>query len=170
MDRPGGYVMNAWRNCQATTGWTIINPPPLECESKRHRRGSVSSMWIPHPVFAAVLVALLAIDGFARADVKEARKITYKDDIVPIFEGNCYKCHGPDKQESDFRLDTPEGLMKGGKVGPAIVPGKSAESHLVQAVEGTSKDIVAMPPEDAPLSAEQIETLKRWIDAGAKFK
>jgi hypothetical protein len=98
------------------------------------------------------------------------KPVSYKNDVAPILAGHCVKCHGPTKQESDFRLDTPKGLTKGGKVGPAIVPGSGKESHLIKAITGTSDDVVAMPPEDGPLSKEQIELLKRWIDEGAKFQ
>ena len=121
-------------------------------------------------------ILLLALTAAApqasslKPQASATKPVRYKDDIVPILSSNCYRCHGPDKQESDFRLDTPEGLTKGGKVGKAIVPGKSAESHLIKAVLGTSDDIVAMPPEDGPLSKEQIDLLKRWIDEGAKYK
>lgn len=115
--------------------------------------------------FAAIFVLMLATENSAAP-----KPVRYKDDVVPILESNCYRCHGPDKQESDFRLDSPKGLAKGGKVGKAIVPGKSGESHLIQAITGMSDDIVAMPPEDSPLSKEQIDLLKRWIDEGAKYK
>ena len=117
----------------------------------------------------AVLV-LFALVAATRAAHPAPKPVSYKNDIAPILAGNCTKCHGPTKQESDFRLDTPEGITKGGKVGPAIVAGSSRDSHLIKAVTGTSDDVVAMPPEDGPLSKEQIELLKRWIDEGAKFK
>lgn len=112
--------------------------------------------------------------GFAVVNVamqsSAAKPVSYKDDVVPILSANCYKCHGPDKQESDFRLDSYEKLIKGGKVGTAIVAGKSAESHLFKAINGKSDDVVAMPPEDGPLGKEQIELIKKWIDEGAKEK
>ena len=116
-----------------------------------------------------VVITSVGLAGSPAASVA-AKPVSYKDDVAPILAGNCVKCHGPTKQESDFRLDTPEGLTNGGKVGPAIVAGSAKESHLIKAITGTSDDVVAMPPEDGPLSKEQIELLKRWIDEGAKFK
>jgi len=123
-----------------------------------------------HSRWRALGVVLFALVGTALAAHPAAKRVSYKNDIAPILAGNCAKCHGPTKQESDFRLDTPEGLTKGGNVGPAIVPGSSKDSHLIKAVTGTSDDVVAMPPEDGPLGKEQIDLLRRWIDEGAKFK
>jgi hypothetical protein len=117
--------------------------------------------------FAIVVWAVVCGGGTVGSG---AKPVSYKNDVAPILAGNCVKCHGPTKQESDFRLDTPDGLTKGGKVGPAIVPGSAKESHLMKAILGTSDDVVAMPPEDGPLSKEQIDVLRRWIDEGAKFK
>ena len=60
--------------------------------------------------------------------------------------------------------------MAGGDSGPAIVPGKGAESRLIRYVAGLVEDY-QMPPEDAgkPLSSEQIGVLRAWIDQGAKW-
>ena len=60
--------------------------------------------------------------------------------------------------------------MAGGDSGPAIVPGKGAESRLIRYVAGLVEDY-QMPPEDAgkPLSPEQIGVLRAWIDQGAKW-
>ena len=65
-----------------------------------------------------------------------AREVDFAKDIQPIFAGHCYDCHGPTKQEAQFRLDVKEVALQGGEIGPAIVPGKGAESLLVQAVAG----------------------------------
>src|SRR5215212_618818 len=55
-------------------------------------------------------------------------RVDFKKDIQPLFEGHCYKCHGPEKQESGLRLDDADLALKGGDLGPAYVPGKSADS------------------------------------------
>src|SRR5205807_7713406 len=56
---------------------------------------------------------------------------------------------------------------KGGSGGPAIVPGKSGESLLIDAVTGAD-GVEKMPPEGEPLTPEQIARLRLWIDQGAK--
>lgn len=97
--------------------------------------------------------------------------VDFAQHVQPIFAAHCYECHGPDLQESNFRLDSRQRAVAGGDFGePPIVPGKSDESPLIRFVSGTDEDIV-MPPEDAgqPLSPVQIAVLRRWIDAGATW-
>ena len=57
-----------------------------------------------------------------------------------------------------------DALKKGGKRGPAVVPWKSAESLLFKAVSRTGE--LKMPPA-GPLSDEEVEIIRKWIDAGA---
>src|SRR5689334_11183039 len=91
-----------------------------------------------------------------------SRQVDFAKDIQPIFAEHCYACHGPDKQEAQFRLDTKEIALKGGELGPAITPGKSAESLLIQAVSGIKPDLI-MPKKGERLTAEQIGLLRAWI-------
>jgi mono/diheme cytochrome c family protein len=96
------------------------------------------------------------------------RKVDYARDVQPIFATNCYSCHGEKKQQSGFRLDRKADALKGGDIGKPIVPGKSAESPLIQYVAGTDKDL-NMPPKGERLTAEQIGILRAWIDQGAEW-
>ena len=97
-----------------------------------------------------------------------ARKVDFVKDIQPIFSSRCYECHAEKKQEAQFRLDAKEIALKGGELGPAIVPGKSAESLLIRAVAGVKPDFV-MPKKGERLTAEQIGLLRAWIDQGAEW-
>ena len=104
----------------------------------------------------------------------ESGKLEYNRDIRPIFSDTCFACHGPDgsKREADLRLDQRDGALKTLESGTAaIVPGKSAESELVNRITSTDPD-VKMPPAEGikKLSADQIELLKRWIDDGAEYQ
>lgn len=110
----------------------------------------------------AVLLSF-AISGLARAE----DPVDYLRQIKPIFAQNCYKCHGPNEQESELRLDTAAGALKGGNTGPAILPGEPEESLLIQAITGAG-DATAMPPEGEPLTAEQVALVRAWIAQGAK--
>jgi hypothetical protein len=97
--------------------------------------------------------------------------VDYEKEIEPLLAKNCLKCHGSESQESNFRVDVRSSLLKGGDFGePAVVPGKSATSHLVHLVSGAD-DFLFMPPEDAgkPLSADEIGLLRAWIDQGMKM-
>jgi hypothetical protein len=118
------------------------------------------------------LVLLVIVASTARGDGQlpppATRKIDYVKDVQPIFEANCYSCHGEKKQQSSFRLDRKTDALKGGENGKAIVPGKSAASPLVRYVAGVDKD-TKMPPKGNPLTAEQVGILRAWIDQGADW-
>lgn len=96
------------------------------------------------------------------------REVDFAKDIKPIFADRCLKCHGPEKQESGFRLDRKADALEGGKSGPAIEVGKSADSLLIRYVAGTDADII-MPPQGERLTKDQISLLRGWIDQGAKW-
>ncbi|HMC27564.1 MAG TPA: PSD1 and planctomycete cytochrome C domain-containing protein, partial [Verrucomicrobiae bacterium] len=97
------------------------------------------------------------------------RSVDFSKDIKPIFEVHCVKCHGPDKQKSEFRLDRKEPALKGGENhAPDILPGKSAESPLIQFVSGVIPEM-KMPQKGEPLSAQEIGLLRAWIDQGANW-
>ena len=97
-----------------------------------------------------------------------AERVDYPRDVKPLLAKRCLVCHSPLRQKSGFRMDTAALLIQGGDMGPAVVPGKSAESRLIQAVTGT-EGISHMPPEGngERLTAEEIDLLRRWIDEGA---
>lgn len=90
----------------------------------------------------------------------------FENEIRPLLAEHCFKCHGAKKQEAGLRLDSREALVKGGDTGPAIVPGKAVESHVIKAV-GYRGDL-KMPPA-GKLSEVEIAKLKRWIDLGAPW-
>ena len=68
-------------------------------------------------------------------------KVDFVHDVQPILSHHCYACHGPEKQESDLRWDLKTDALKGGKSGPAILPGHSAESRMIQLVAGLEKNL-----------------------------
>ncbi|MCD6051648.1 MAG: rane protein involved in colicin uptake [Verrucomicrobia bacterium] len=93
--------------------------------------------------------------------------VDYVKEVKPILARNCYKCHGAAEQKSEMRLDTVAFALKGGERGPAIVPGKSSESRLIQAVRGIAPELKQMPLKMSPLSEADIATIAKWIDEGA---
>ena len=95
------------------------------------------------------------------------RPIDFVRDVRPIFEENCYSCHGPDKQKSGYRLDDKDGALTGGEGhAPNIVAGQSAASPLIHFVAGLDEDML-MPNKGDPLTEEQVGILRAWIDQGA---
>ncbi len=97
-----------------------------------------------------------------------ADKIDFNKRIRPLFQERCYKCHGPDKQESGLRLDKRQEALAGGETGPAIVPGDNTSGLLLRNVQSDDAEQV-MPPQGDRLTEEQIELLKKWIEDGAEW-
>src|SRR4051794_24293024 len=82
------------------------------------------------------------------------------------IQKNCIGCHGENGM-SGLDLRTREAALKGGSRGPAIVPGKSKESILVQAVLRDGK--LQMPPGKTALPNEDVEAIREWVDSGANW-
>jgi mono/diheme cytochrome c family protein len=91
----------------------------------------------------------------------------YVRDIQPILTKHCSACHGAKKQRSSLRLDSARAIHLGGNSGPAVVPGKSGDSRLIQAVTGGNDEVAAMPPKGPRLDAREVALLRAWIDGGA---
>lgn len=94
----------------------------------------------------------------------------YDKDIAPIFKEYCVKCHGPDEQKSEYRLDTYEALMTPGESGEVpIRAGNPMTSSLIEYLIMPPEEEYAMPPEgeDAP-SGDEILAIARWIHGGAQ--
>lgn len=94
--------------------------------------------------------------------------VSFDKEVRPILDARCMGCHGAAKRRGSLRLDSLEAALRGGKTGPAIVPGKSAESLLIKLVKGEDPDRV-MPDEDPRLTEKEIATLAAWIDQGAAW-
>ena len=92
-------------------------------------------------------------------------------DVYPFLKENCVSCHNKTTTKAGLNMETPALMKKGGDSGPAIIPGKSAESLIVEASVHTP-DLEMPPPNNksgaTKLTPEQIEVLKTWIDLGAK--
>lgn len=98
-----------------------------------------------------------------------AQRIEFNRDIRPIITQNCYACHGPDKNQrkAKLRLDVREVALDRG----AIVPGKPAESKLVEHIFSEDPDEIMPPPKSRrSLTAAQKQLLKDWIVAGAEYE
>ncbi|HKD06004.1 MAG TPA: PSD1 and planctomycete cytochrome C domain-containing protein [Bryobacteraceae bacterium] len=110
-----------------------------------------------HVVLALSYAALTAAPATAQL-------VSFATDIRPIFENSCWKCHGGSVQLSKLDLRSRDAALKGGQRGAAIVPGKADESRLYRVVASLEKPAM---PLGGKLSADQIATIRRWIDQGA---
>lgn len=122
----------------------------------------VLSSWM---VFACWPVVSLA-DEPVKLPPAVTRKVDFATDVKPIFERRCLECHGPQKQLGGLRLDQRRTALGESDSGLAILPGKSAESLLVQLVAGLEADRW-MPQKGERLTAAEVGILRAWIDAGA---
>jgi tricorn protease-like protein len=111
------------------------------------------------PLTLAVFsVALLELPAYAAPP-------GFSSDVAPILQKNCLACHSSAAKMGGLVMDKFDLLMKGGKHGPVIIPGKSGESRLTLMLEGKVQP--RMPFGGEPLAAADITTIKAWIDAGA---
>ncbi len=100
---------------------------------------------------------------------RTAAAVTEKD-VVPVFQMRCVVCHGKRKQEGGLDLRTRASILKGGKSGPAIVPGKPSESLLLKRVNAGEMPPPKLFAEVAVRqpSSQEVEAIERWIAGGAR--
>src|SRR5258706_11166899 len=93
-----------------------------------------------------------------------AQSPTIPEKARSVLEKNCVSCHGSE-QASGLDLRERESTLKGGKRGPAAIPGQADQSLLYQAAAHLGE--LRMPPgSKAPLASEDLAALRRWIDDG----
>ena len=116
--------------------------------------------------------SLLCVALTLAACQPSAREVSYSRDVAPILEQNCKSCHMPGQAGyvvSGFELRDYETLMKGTQYGPVVLPGDPLTSVLVMLIEGRADPSLRMPHGDAkPLERAEIETIRRWVEQGAK--
>lgn len=97
-------------------------------------------------------------------------KVDYATQIKPIFEARCIECHGARVKKGGLRLDRrSEVFHAGGPSKWAIKPGDSAASAVFERISLPADDLDIMPAEGDPLTPEQIDLIRRWIDEGATW-
>jgi hypothetical protein len=110
-----------------------------------------------------------APDGLTGENPGAAAPLVTEEDVLPIFQMRCVVCHGKRKQEGGLDLRTRSGCLKGGKSGPALVPGHPEDSLMLRRIAAGQ-----MPPPNLlveyfvrPPTSEEVDTLRKWIAAGA---
>ncbi len=120
-----------------------------------------------------VLLALATLAGAPAADPSPADEVDFDRTILPILSDNCFFCHGPDvkQRKGDLRLDEEAAARKKNPDGiAAVVPGRSADSELIRRITSKDRDDVMPPPKsNKKLSKAQVDALRKWIDAGARW-
>ena len=130
--------------------------------------------YAPNPVRTLLGLEKKAGKGQAPTVLPEKRlaeQFVYTDIVKPILERRCVQCHKESKSKGKFRMDTFEMLVKGGKEGSGLEPGKSAESNILIRMELPKDDEEHMPPEGKPdIEDFEVAIIKWWIDNGADPK
>ena len=93
----------------------------------------------------------------------EAGPVSYMQQVSPLFQSACGDCHGGDEPELGLDLTSYEAAMEGSDYGTVIEAGDADGSLLIDMVVAGE-----MPVDADPLSEEEIEMIRSWIDAGAE--
>ncbi len=117
---------------------------------------------------ALLVPAILLLHGSTTSIVTAAypggtnAPVSFKNDIQPILQSRCTKCHGGDFPSEGLNLESYEGLMAGSQNEPVVLAGDAGDSLLIDKIESGD-----MPKRGPKLTPEQIQTIRQWIDAGA---
>jgi hypothetical protein len=99
------------------------------------------------------------------------KQVSFANDVKPVLEQYCQQCHaagGEGADKSGYRVDSYEGVLKGTKYGPVVVPGSAVSSTLWLLVAGKADPSIQMPHNQEPMPKSAVDTIALWIDQGAK--
>jgi Protein of unknown function (DUF1549)/Planctomycete cytochrome C len=105
------------------------------------------------------LAVLMGTGAAAAADPTEF----FETRVRPVLANNCYSCHA-NSESGGLRLDSRERVLKGGKSGAAVVPGKPDESLLIRAIRQVDSRLKM--PLGGKLRDEEITDLTKWVELG----
>lgn len=133
-------------------------------------------------LLGGAVLAMLAVNVYAAAGdavEQEAKKalssdqVSFKNDVQPILQDHCVSCHQPGGKGfvvSGLDLTSYNGLMKGTKYGPVVIPGNSQVSTFTKLLTGTNKGLkmpMGLNPEGT-LATQYIRILRKWVAQGAQ--
>jgi hypothetical protein len=122
------------------------------------------------PSLLVAIGAFILAGTAALVHAGETDAVSFSRDVLPILSENCLICHGPDvkARKADLRLDVKESALRTKE--PIIVPRKSTESELIRRIQSADADEMMPPPKSGrKLRPRQKETLRRWVDQGARW-
>lgn len=110
---------------------------------------------------------------FIASVVSHAQTVDFLKEIRPLLSDNCFACHGPDSASrlAGIRLDRPDDAFSETSNGTLIVAGDPDESLIFQRI--SAEDAARrMPPSYSgkELSAAQVESVRQWIESGARWE
>lgn len=119
--------------------------------------------------FVVGAVALLLVPGDKACAASDTT--SFSDDVFPIFKGRCVTCHQPSGEgfeKSGLDLSTYEGVMKGTKMGPMVIPKDPDSSNLIWLLDWRGAPETRMPHGKKKLSTCDRNAIRSWIREGAK--
>lgn len=125
------------------------------------------------PGFADMKRFFVPIILFTLPSISFADDIQFNRDVRPILAENCFACHGFDAKarKGKLRLDVPEDAYAEHLSGIPIHPGDLKRSEVWQRITSADPELVMPPPtSNKKLTAEQKETIRKWIEQGAKYQ
>jgi mono/diheme cytochrome c family protein len=111
--------------------------------------------------------AMIMVWMFAGRSATAAERVDYLRQVKPLLSARCYACHGALQTKGGLRADTAKSLAQGGDSGPAVVPGESGESLILERISGGGGGRMPPPSEGEGLGAKEIALLAEWINQGA---
>jgi hypothetical protein len=129
------------------------------------RRGLIAATIVAIGSFQSAAQTPAANEEIGQLPPPAARPIDFAQDVKPILQVSCVRCHARGRDRGGFSLETRERLLAGGDSGEAVVPGDSARSRMIALVSGLEPKVV-MPQKGSRLTRDQIGILRAWIDQG----
>ena len=116
-----------------------------------------------------MLFAVCCLAGLPEISASLAAEIDFAHDVQPILSKRCAKCHSGTQRKGGLSINSRQSLLTGGESGRVVLVGKSDDSKLIARIAAADNS-ERMPPEGEPLTKQQIETLRHWIDAGLPWE
>ena len=117
-------------------------------------------------------LAALGFLPLALAACSGEPQVSFSADVKPILEQNCLQCHQPGGQgevASGLNMTSYDGMMKGTHNGPMVIAGDAEGSNMLVLMEGRADPSISMPHgQNQPVSKQDIQTIRLWIEQGAK--
>src|SRR5436190_376397 len=119
------------------------------------------------PGWVLLATLVLAASAASQEEPDRERLDFFEKRIRPVLIDRCYSCHSAtaEKVKGNYLLDTRDGVLKGGDLGPSVIPGDPGKSFLLKAIQWVDDDL-KMPPKKR-LPADVVKDFELWIKLGA---
>jgi mono/diheme cytochrome c family protein len=120
---------------------------------------------------AAGSICGLGVPGSTRTATAAEPAVTFREDVLPVFQIRCVSCHSPTGEgykASGLDLTTYKGVIAGTKYGPMVVPGDPDGSNLMRLLDWKVSPQLRMPHNKKQLSVCDRDAIRTWIREGAK--